>query len=161
MLGIAVGDLRSRPVGAQQAVSLRVAAEDLPDLDLAAGLEARGLATNLGDDGVKVELQVETVLQRPCARCLKDVRLPVRADAEETFLDDGETPITMETIDLQPIIREAVVLAEPMRVLCAPDCRGLCPQCGKDLNEGPCGCRDDDPDPRLAPLAKLLHPREE
>jgi uncharacterized protein len=86
----------------------------------------------------------------------------VEADVEETFHTSGEAPlITMDTIDLGPVVHEAVVLAEPMRVLCAPDCRGLCPQCGKDLNEGPCGCTDDDQDPRLAPLAKLLHPREE
>ena len=162
MLGVAVGDLRGRPVGSRRAVSLRVSAEDLPDLGLAGDLEVQGQATNLGEDGVRVDVRVEATLRRECARCLRDVQLPVEAEAEETFHENGEAPlITEETIDLEPVIREAVVLAEPMRVLCAPDCRGLCPRCGKDLNEGPCGCTDDDQDPRLAPLAKLLSPREE
>jgi uncharacterized protein len=162
MLGVAVGDLRSRPIGSQQAVSLRVPAEDLADLGLSDDLQVTGQATNLGDDGVRVELHVETALNRECARCLREVRLQLQAEAEETFHESGDEPlITAETIDLEPIVHEAVVLAEPMRVLCSPDCRGLCPKCGKDLNEGPCGCADDDQDPRLAPLAKLLPPREE
>ena len=162
MLGIAVGDLQVRPVGSQQAVELRVSPEDLPELGLADWLEAEGQATNLGEDGVRVELQVSATLRRSCARCLQDVDLAVRAEAEETYHESGEGPlITADTIDLEPIIQEAIVLAEPMRVLCKPDCRGLCPRCGKDLNEGPCECTDDDQDPRLAPLAKLLRPREE
>ena len=162
MLGVAVGDLRSRPVGFQQAVALRVSVEDVPDLGLAGDLEVRGTATNLGEDGVRVDLQVEAVLLRECARCLRDVELPIDTEAEETFHDSGDEPlITLDTIDLEPVIHEAVVLAEPMRVLCSPDCRGLCPKCGKDWNEGPCDCTDDEPDPRLAALAKLLPPREE
>ena len=162
MLGVAVRDLRSRPVGSQQAVALRVSAEDLPDLGLVADLEVRGTVTNLGEDGMRVALQVKAVLQRECARCLRDVELPIEAEAEETFHDGGEEPLIMlDTIDLEPVVHEAVVLAEPMRVLCSPDCRGLCPKCGKDLNEGPCECADDEPDPRLAALAKLLPPREE
>ncbi len=162
MLGVAIGDLRSRPVGFQREIELRVSAEDLPDLGLADDLEVQGQATNLGEEGIKVDLRVMTTLRRACARCLRDVELPVETDAEETYHESGDAPlITMDTIDLGPIIHEAVILAEPMRALCKPDCRGLCPRCGKDLNEGPCGCTDDDQDPRLAPLAKLLPPREE
>ena len=44
----------------------------------------------------------------------------------------------------------------PSKILCKEDCLGLCQRCGKDLNEGDCGCKDDEIDPRLAPLAKLL-----
>lgn len=162
MLGVAVGELRSRPLGSQQAVSLRVAAEDQPDLGLFDDLQVTGQATSLGDDGVRVELQVGAALKRECARCLRDVVLQVQAEAEETFHESGDEPLIMaETIDLESVVHEAVVLAEPMRVLCSPDCKGLCPQCGKDLNEGSCGCVVDEQDPRLAPLAKLLPPREE
>ncbi len=162
MLGVAVGELRGRLFGSQQAVSLRVSAEDLPDLGLAGDLEVQGQATNLGEDGIHVDIRVDATLQRECARCLRDVQLPVEIEAEETFHESGEAPLITEgTIDVEPVIHEAIVLAEPMRVLCTPDCRGLCPRCGKDLNEGPCGCADDDQDPRLASLAKLLPPREE
>ena len=48
-----------------------------------------------------------------------------------------------------------------MRVLCSEDCKGLCPKCGRDLNEGECGCDLKEPDPRLAVLAQLLHDPEE
>ena len=49
-----------------------------------------------------------------------------------------------------------LLLALPTKHLCREDCRGLCPRCGKNLNEGLCGCREDKVDPRLAVLAQLM-----
>ena len=49
-----------------------------------------------------------------------------------------------------------LLLALPTKHLCREDCRGLCPHCGKNLNEGLCGCREDKVDPRLAVLAQLM-----
>jgi uncharacterized protein len=54
------------------------------------------------------------------------------------------------------MIREELILAVPEYVLCREECRGLCPRCGKDLNEGPCACRPE-PDPRWAALEALKH----
>jgi len=162
MLGVAVAELRRRQVGAQAFVELTVPAQELPDLGVVGEVVAQGTATNLGDDGVRIELNVEATLEAACARCLKDVRLPLAGEAQETYHEAGEPPlIAMDTVDVEPAVREAIVLAQPMRVLCSPDCRGICPQCGKDLNEGPCGCGEDERDPRMAPLARLLPPREE
>ncbi|MBI5713209.1 MAG: DUF177 domain-containing protein [Chloroflexi bacterium] len=59
-------------------------------------------------------------------------------------------------IDLAPFLREEMIISRPMRPLCKPDCKGLCPQCGKDLNEGACDCVTDDVNPQLAVLKKLL-----
>ena len=55
-------------------------------------------------------------------------------------------------MDLAPLLREEVILAVPMGVLCRSDCAGLCPVCGQNLNEGTCDCEQDDIDPRWAVL---------
>ena len=57
--------------------------------------------------------------------------------------------------DLAGLLWEEFVLALPVRPLCKPDCKGLCPDCGKNLNEGSCSCVRDEGDPRLAALRGL------
>jgi uncharacterized protein len=69
-----------------------------------------------------------------------------RAD-EELF--DGKT------IDVDPLVREQVLLALPMQASCRDDCKGLCGGCGKNLNEGQCGCAADRVDPRFAQLKNI------
>ena len=59
-----------------------------------------------------------------------------------------------DAVDLSEIVREAVIFGAQMNDLCREDCRGLCPRCGKDLNEGPCDC-EPEPDERFAALADL------
>ncbi|HHY47512.1 MAG TPA: DUF177 domain-containing protein [Firmicutes bacterium] len=59
-------------------------------------------------------------------------------------------------IQLRPVVEEALTLSLPMKVICREECKGLCPRCGKDLNLGPCNCRPDSPDVRMAPFAGLL-----
>jgi uncharacterized protein len=120
-------------------------------------------------------------LSCPCKRCTKDVamKVPLRFqlrmvteeaprhdDAEGDGDDDGEgglagsfeldavdaEPFDGKTIDLDPIVREQVLLALPVSVLCKEDCKGLCPECGQDLNERECGHKPANP---LNPFAKL------
>ncbi|WP_224370774.1 YceD family protein [Hyalangium versicolor] len=69
-------------------------------------------------------------------------------DADEEVFDG-------KTIDLDPIVREQVLLALPMNAVCREDCKGLCAQCGQNLNEKQCGCEQKVIDPRLAPLANI------
>jgi uncharacterized protein len=61
-------------------------------------------------------------------------------------------------LELGEMVREELILAVPPYVLCREDCRGLCPQCGNDLNEGPCSCSPE-PDPRWAKLEALKQQR--
>jgi uncharacterized protein len=97
-----------------------------------------------------------------CHRCLKSFARPVAAEFELTLergtAGDGEeivgVPENAPEYDLAPYVREAVLLEEPIRTLCADDCKGLCPQCGAELNSGPCGCGRS-VDPRWAPLDGL------
>lgn len=73
--------------------------------------------------------------------------------------EDEAAPIPIldgEAIDLSELVRQLLVLNLPARSLCRPDCRGLCAQCGADLNHGECRCAREEIDPRLAPLRELL-----
>ncbi|MEW6715606.1 MAG: DUF177 domain-containing protein [Nitrospirota bacterium] len=106
-----------------------------------------------------------------CSRCLKQFYLLLSADFEEEYLPAPEVSgaveqeLTAEEIDsgfysgdeinIEDLIREQLLLAVPMKPLCKPDCRGICPKCGKDLNDGPCGCKEDEIDSRLMPLKKI------
>ena len=82
----------------------------------------------------------------------------VRADRAGTFeLDEVDAePFDGKTIDLDPIVREQVLLALPVTVVCREDCRGLCGRCGQDLNEKDCGHGSQrESDPRLAKLKSI------
>lgn len=115
---------------------------------------------------------VVTELELPCSRCLEPFRLPVAAPFDLRYLpasevsSDGEREVDDEdletsyyendAIDLNGLMREQFYLALPMKPLCQDDCRGLCPQCGTNLNAGNCSCAPVWEDPRLAALKNLL-----
>lgn len=69
--------------------------------------------------------------------------------------DLGVLTLTGETFDTDPILREQLQLNIPMKPLCRPECKGLCPVCGTDRNEGECSCTDQPKDPRWQALAGL------
>jgi len=94
-----------------------------------------------------------------CARCLKRFETPFEVEVEELFVpgarpEDDEYPVVEGFIDLEPMIRDAVILAMPFAPLCRPDCRGLCERCGGDRNMDECTCPPRS-DPRWAPLMGL------
>ena len=84
----------------------------------------------------------------------------VLGDLDEDRLDDYAI-IEDGFLDMDEPLREQIEMEFPVRFLCSDDCRGLCPKCGKNLNEGDCGCATKEIDPRLAPLAKLLEKMKE
>ncbi len=108
------------------------------------------------------KLQAQTPVE--CVRCLKPFEQIFEVEISELFVletasSTDPNPYVINEggiIDLTPIIREEGILAVPMQVLCTPDCKGLCAECGADLNQGSCGCEEDPIDPRLAPLRLLL-----
>ena len=73
---------------------------------------------------------------------------------EKYFIYDNDT------LDITDIVRESILAELPQKVLCKDDCRGLCPKCGKNLNQGQCDCDLHEVDPRLAILAKLKEAEE-
>jgi len=122
------------------------------DVEVSAGLEA--FAEGLMADGT-----ISAAWKAECRRCLKPVDGRVDVEFREVFErhpKEGETyQLGQEEVDLEPLIREAVLLALPLTPLCGVDCAGICPTCGADLNEGPCGCAPAGRDPRWAALDDL------
>ncbi len=84
-----------------------------------------------------------------CDRCLTEATENQEHDFEEEL---NPEEIVDDEIDLTEIIRDNLLAGQPLKNLCKPDCRGLCPVCGKNLNNGRCECDKDFVDPRLAPL---------
>ena len=112
--------------------------------------------TNTGD-AFLVMGRAKGVAKTLCARCLEDVEYSLEGDIEGYFLISEETaaPDDMEddefdvlpenhVIDMVPLIGAALIMDMPRIPLCSDDCKGLCPQCGANLNEGPCGCGADE-----------------
>ncbi len=108
----------------------------------------------------------ETVLDVVCDRCLKPIAVELHVSvetllAEELEGEENDEIVLLDkgTVELDEIFSTACILDLDSKHLCREDCKGLCPTCGKDLNEGPCGCGKE-LDPRLAVLAKLLDKKE-
>jgi uncharacterized protein len=123
------------------------------------------------DDRYHLVGQVSAVMELGCSRCTEPFALPVDASFDLRYLPhsanvgEGELEVGEEhlgvafyqdqEIDLGQLMREQFYLTLPMKPLCRPDCRGLCPQCGTNLNLASCDCQATWEDPRLAELRRL------
>jgi uncharacterized protein len=110
-------------------------------------------------DGILVTGDVDVVATGECVRCLIDVEVPLQVDFAELFAyseDEAfDYTVSGEHVDLEPLVRDAVVLSLPFQPVCQEDCLGLCPQCGVRLLDNP-GHKHEEPiDPRWAALAGL------
>jgi uncharacterized protein len=122
--------------------------------------------------GILARGHLSTALPETCSRCLTSVTSAVEVDIEEEALpsididtgqpvDAADEPEVLRLddhheLDLSEAVREAISLAEPIVVVCRPDCRGLCLECGADLNADPSHTHGaDDIDPRLAALVAI------
>ena len=107
-------------------------------------------------DGIVVDGSVTVPWVGQCRRCLVDVSGESVSDVHELYqrviTDPDAFEIVGEQIDLGPVAREAVLLDTPSTPVCRPDCAGLCPTCGIDLNDGQCECVGPPADPRWAAL---------
>jgi uncharacterized protein len=114
--------------------------------------------------GLFAQGTVESQLGLVCVRCLEPFNLPITLELEETFRLPGTSPRSDAPygvgedgwLDLTPVLREQCWLSIPMKPLCRPDCKGLCPQCGANLDLESCTCKELNVDPRLALLKELL-----
>jgi uncharacterized protein len=119
------------------------------------------LTVTRASSGTVLELVLDVSLEGPCFRCLTDAELPLslrlreyeatkpEGDEEQTeYLEDDQ-------LDLSAWTHDAIVLALPDKILCRPDCAGLCPVCGKDLNLEPHEHSEERMDPRWEKLSQL------
>jgi uncharacterized protein len=120
------------------------------------------LAISRASTGTVFELSFTGRLHGPCYRCLRDAAVDLPISAREYQASDPgaaeelRTPYVVgDRLQLSDWARDALVLALPEKILCRPDCAGLCPVCGRDLNDEPHEHADERGDPRWAALAEL------
>ncbi len=112
-------------------------------------------------EGVLVSGHIRGLYDFECIRCLRSFSHPFDVELSEVLAYEGQPgaeegyQVTGDHAHLQPVIRDAVVLAMPLNPLCREHCKGLCPVCGADLNSVDCGHRRERTDVRWEPLAEL------
>ncbi len=148
------------------------------DLRIVEPLEGAGTAlARLNASPVEADLRAESVVEGilvtgragagvtfECSRCLTEFPSELEVELCELFVggsnrapqpEEDSYEVTGTEIDLEPMLRDALVLALPLNPMCSPDCKGYCAGCGQNLNEGECTCSPDDVDPRWAGLEDL------
>jgi len=174
---INVGKIRSN-VGAKVDFRFQFSNEELPELNwnLGSNCMVEGTIENK-KEYLLLTAQITGQVQTVCDRCLKEMELPLEGTMEEKLvyvlnmdhlkhlpLDEVEEEYTIfrkDAFDLSDLLQENLLRILPSKVLCKEDCRGLCPKCGQNLNEGECNCQTKKIDPRFAILAKLTEEIEE
>lgn len=175
MMHYNVATLLRSPVGTTRAYEIAEDEFHADDL-LVKGLHGKVLLTRLREN-VLLQGTLDGVVTLECGRCLEPYEQPLHMELEVVFQpsvailtgealpppeDDSVYVIDgHHVIDLNEAVREQVLLNLPLRPLCRPDCAGLCPICGQNLNLGPCPGHGEDIDERLAGLAALLEPQQE
>ena len=121
---------------------------------------------------VQVDGSIQISVSMRCSRCVGDFAYPLDIAFKEEYIPAEELDpeadheltgselnigfYTNDEIDTGELVKEQVLLAVPMKPLCSMECRGICPECGTNLNEGLCNCSTEKIDPRLAPLKRLM-----
>lgn len=163
-----VAGLLSDGVGAERIHEVSDVRIGLPeDLVLAAPIAGRVRFTRT-NRGILAHVRLATELAGECARCLRPLTTPIDIDIEEEYLPSvdlatgrpvgvADEPEALRLtdhheVDLEPSVRDAISLAEPIAPLDRQDCPGLCPVCGLPLDEGVHDHPEDDIDPRLEAL---------
>lgn len=117
-------------------------------------------------DCVTLSLKCECEYVSECARCLAPVKQTLSFDFDSIVKVDENAEVMLDAdavvidssnqLDVDELVMGLILMNLPMKVLCREDCKGLCPKCGKDLNEGECTCEKKEVDPRLLKLKELL-----
>ena len=120
-------------------------------------------------EGVLVTGTASAELAGECARCLEPIHDEIDVRFQELFVYDGQdyseddevSTLEDDLLDLEPLLRDAVVLALPFQPLCEDDCPGLCPECGARLKDDPDHAHEEPIDPRWAGLAALTQDEQD
>lgn len=118
--------------------------------------------------------EFRALVRLACVRCLETFEQSLRMKIEEEFATEETEPDipTMDreepqasamshfVLDIAELVRQQLLLNIPMAMSCREDCRGICPQCGQNLNEGQCGCERGPSDSRWSPIANILKEKQ-
>jgi uncharacterized protein len=149
MLRVDLRELRHGPVEVRADVPAGDAMFEGLNLELVQPVELDGLVQAADSGEYLFRAQVGARARASCRRCLTDVEHDIELDLNVLFSSDPDAaddpsiyplPPKATHLDLGSVLREELVLAVSPFVLCREDCAGLCPECGADLNAGPCSC---------------------
>ncbi len=124
--------------------------------------------TNVGDQKLEIEGVVRLTVSIPCDRCLEEVptvfdlriqrKLDMKQSEEDRIKDlDESNFITQTELDVDQLVYNEVLIEWPLKVLCKEDCKGICSQCGANLNFGTCSCEHEERlDPRMAAISDIF-----
>ncbi len=138
--------------------------QDFPDVTFGQDVPVTGCAEDKAGY-MCLTLKAQIPYQTMCARCLTPVQgefgvsLTKEVAVKELLQEEEQDRYALienRMLDLDQVLTEELLISFPSKFLCKEDCLGLCANCGKDLNEGPCACPKRAPDPRLDVLRKLL-----
>lgn len=171
-----VAQLLKAPVGTSVAYDFSEEDVQLNDIRTAGPISGH-VRMRRTNQGLLVDGWADLVLALTCDRCLKEFERPMHVTFEEQFYPTVDVvsglplaPFDQEEIfaidahhevDLTEAIRQNVLTQLPMVTLCREDCKGLCSQCGHDLNLGPCECEPEEVDTRFSVLEQLLQERQQ
>ena len=123
--------------------------------------------TNTGDRNLEIRGTGKITVGIPCDRCLEEVSTEIPLEIERKLdmkltdedrvndLDESSYLPGMD-LDVDQLVYLEVLMSWPLKVLCREDCKGICSQCGKNLNDGPCGCVEEPKDPRMAAISDIF-----
>nr|WP_296155638.1 DUF177 domain-containing protein [uncultured Blautia sp.] len=122
---------------------------------------------NTGDRVLELEGQGNVTVGIPCDRCLEEVSVEIpysikrKLDMKQSDCDrvknlDENDYLTGMDLDVDRLVYLEVLMSWPLKVLCKDDCKGICSQCGKNLNEGSCECAEEPKDPRMAAISDIF-----
>lgn len=166
MLTISLRELARGPVDLEATVDLDEEPWESTELTFRRPPTVAVTARETGDGVIHVTGTLRAGLQVNCRRCLSGIPHPVDLTIDWLYdpglegepEEEGIFPLDREkgALDLAPEVREELVLNEPPYPLCSPECDGLCPKCGTNLNESSCDCEEEAGDPRWQQLHEQL-----
>lgn len=124
---------------------------------------------NVGEGKAELCGHAELTQLMNCDRCLKEVPVQITLEftrsvdmAEGTDSEESDLELINGCqLNIEALVYSELLMNQPEKVLCKPDCKGICKKCGKDLNEGDCGCDTFVPDPRMAVLQDIFNANKE
>ena len=174
---IEIEDLRDEPLHIQHKYGIGQLTFERHDAVLAEAVAADFVLTH-EDRDLHIDGSVDTAIRCRCARCTSEFLRPVNASFDLSYVPQPKGRKEREEIELKYedmdvafydgvrldvdlMVAEQIELALPMKFVCREECKGLCYRCGGDLNEGPCGCGSEGPDPRLSALLEFREKKKD
>jgi uncharacterized protein len=176
MITVNVAQLLMSPQGTTRRLSIDEEPSVLGEASIVGPVRAECSLMRTGY-GILADCQFQAAVQAECARCLEPATMPVAGRLQEEFLptvdvrtgaplaeapEEGAFAIDENhLLDLGEAIRQHILMETPLQPLCRPDCQGLCPSCGSNLNEGRCDCAPTDPSSPFSALEQLFDTSDE